>query len=110
MRVVLDTNILVSATQWNGSVADKTIRALHAKNAAMLVLREIITEFKGILDRDFGYAPPEIQKTTARVEAITHVVTVKTRVQFIRDDPADDNWSAPWTATPRIFSPMTGTC
>ncbi|MBI4360307.1 putative toxin-antitoxin system toxin component, PIN family [Candidatus Micrarchaeota archaeon] len=90
MRVVLDTNILVSATQWDGSEADKKIRALHKTHATLLVSKEILEELQSVLHRDFEYQTREVQDATSRVTALTNIVAVTTVIHAVKDDPEDD--------------------
>ena len=46
MRVVLDTNVLISSTQWPGSAARKVLGQLHEQKAEMFTSAVILEEFK----------------------------------------------------------------
>lgn len=90
MRVVLDTNVLVSATQWPDSSAVKVVRRLREKGASLFVSGSILEEFQDVLVRDFDYTDSEAAHVIQLVLFLASVVNVTTVVQVVRDDPDDD--------------------
>ena len=90
MRIVLDTNILVSATQWPASSAVKTIKRLREKGVSFFVSEPILEEFQEVLCRDFDYSSSEASAIVFLVLRFASVVEVKSVVSVVRDDPDDD--------------------
>jgi len=48
MRVVLDTNILISATMWDNSVSNKLIKTLAERNIEIFISYDILEEYKKV--------------------------------------------------------------
>lgn len=84
MTIVVDTNFLISATQWNYSVSHKLLLNLIEKKIT------ILDEFMEFLERDFGYIKEEsIQIVDALLPFLT-IIEPKMRVSIINSDPDDD--------------------
>lgn len=62
MKITADTNFLVSATQWDYSVAHKLLMKLLEKNIQIFTTNKILQEFSEILERDFQYTHKEVAK------------------------------------------------
>ncbi len=90
MRVVLDTNILISATQWTGSVAQRVLRQLHESQAELFVSTPILEEFNEVLQRDFDYSDEEAGFIIGRVLELVHVTQARSALRVVTDDPDDD--------------------
>jgi len=62
MKITVDTNFLISSTQWNYSVAHKLLQKLIRKDINIFTTKDILEEFADVLKRDFQYqkndAPP----------------------------------------------------
>lgn len=54
-KVVFDTNVLISATLWDDSVAQKFLFKCIRENIQIFSSQEIIEEYKEILARDFKF-------------------------------------------------------
>jgi predicted nucleic acid-binding protein len=54
MVVTFDTNALLSATLWDGSVAQKLLYDLIRQNVKIYSSMEILNEYQKVLKRDFG--------------------------------------------------------
>lgn len=52
MKIVLDTNVLISATLWEGS-AHKTLLLLISRGARLYTSMAILQEYSKIIKRDF---------------------------------------------------------
>ena len=52
-KVVFDTNVLISATLWDNSVAQKFLFRCIQDNIQIFSSQEILEEYKEILARDF---------------------------------------------------------
>ena len=90
MKFTLDTNFLVSATQWDYSVAHKLLEKLIRENHEMFTTKEILEEFEDILKRDFSYSEKESKNIIEKVLQFLILVTPTKRVSVVKDDP-DDN-------------------
>ncbi|MBS3084161.1 putative toxin-antitoxin system toxin component, PIN family [Candidatus Pacearchaeota archaeon] len=90
MRITLDTNFLISATQWDYSVANKLLVKLIERNDPLFVSKEIIDEFSGILMRDFDYSYLEIQEIIPFVMMFAKLVQPIEKIEVIKED-SDDN-------------------
>ena len=88
-RVVLDTNIYVSATFWTGRpyiIVQKAIK----QDIAVFVSDEIIQELRKVLARDFSLSKSEIEEIVNAILLFTHMLKPKKNVSAIKDDPEDD--------------------
>jgi predicted nucleic acid-binding protein len=54
MKLVLDTNIWISATLWNRSVAQKLLYKLLRENHEIYLTKEMIEEYISVLNKDFN--------------------------------------------------------
>ncbi len=90
MKFAVDTNFLVSATQWNYSVAHKLLEKLIRANCEIFATKEILEEFEEILRRDFDYNTSEIETTVEKVLHFLILVNPQVRLNIVEEDP-DDN-------------------
>ena len=86
-RIVFDTNVLISATLWDNSVAQKFLFRCIRENIQIFSSQEIIEEYKEILARDFDYKGQEIVEI---LEKVFQFVTSSKKVDIVKED-ADDN-------------------
>ena len=88
-RVVLDTNIYVSATFWTGRpyiIVQKAIK----QDIAVFVSDEIIQELRKVLARDFSISKSEIEEVVEAILLFTNMLNPKKKVSAVQDDPEDD--------------------
>src|SRR3989344_345515 len=90
MKIAIDTNFLVSATQWNYSVSHKLLQKLIRNNAEIFTTKEILEEFAEVLKRDFLYAKKEAQNLLEKVLQFLTLVNPKNKIDIVKED-ADDN-------------------
>ena len=90
MKFTLDTNFLVSATQWDHSVAHKLLEKFIRENHELFTTKEILEEFEEILKRDFKYSNEESRNIIERVLQFLTLVTPTEKVIIVKEDP-DDN-------------------
>ena len=88
--VVLDTNVLISATLWDWSSAQKFLFKLIQSNIKIYSSPEIICEYYNVLTRDFDYTDDELFYILEKVLSFVTLVTIKSEINLIKDDP-DDN-------------------
>ena len=90
MKVVLDTNFLVSATQWDYSVSHKLFEKLIRDNVEMFTTKEILEEFVEVLRRDFLYSDEESKILIELILKFLLLVNPGKKVDAVKEDP-DDN-------------------
>jgi uncharacterized protein len=90
LRVVLDTNVLVSAIISDGKSREllkKGIANQYSIVMSDLILKELIT----VLRRPkFHLSEDELQRTILALIRTAEVVNVKTKIKAVKEDPKDD--------------------
>ena len=91
MNVVFDTNILISATLWDGSVSQKLFLKLIETKTDIFSSTEILSEYKRVLKRDFDiYTDEEIENVTEKVVSSLKLIEPNKKENAVKEDP-DDN-------------------
>ena len=90
MKITADTNFLVSATQWDNSVAHKLLIKLIEINAEVFTTKEILGEFSEVLQRDFKYSKEEADKIIKKILSFIILIEPKIKADVVKEDP-DDN-------------------
>jgi len=94
MRIVADTNILVSATFWNGD-SDRIMREVEKGSITLVLSAEIIREFLKVLHTDemlqkVREKELRFQRTIEKTVSLAEIVYPKEKLDIVKDDP-DDN-------------------
>jgi putative PIN family toxin of toxin-antitoxin system len=91
LRIVLDTNVLISAIGWDGPERE-TIRKAINGDYTIIISQNILNEFFGVISRDkFSFIKrADIGRFLMIIIEIFEIVETKTKVHLIEDDP-DDN-------------------
>ena len=90
MVITFDTNVLLSATLWDGSVAQKLLFDLIRQRIKIYSTTEILSEYQEILRRDFNFSDEEISEIMEKVLAFVTLVSPQTKIKAVKDDPDDD--------------------
>jgi putative PIN family toxin of toxin-antitoxin system len=90
MKIVFDTNVLISSTLWDNSVAQKFLFKCIKENVQIFSSQDIIEEYKEILGRDFDYEKQKIGEILQRVLRFLTLVTPSQKIDAVKED-ADDN-------------------
>ena len=90
MKVTVDTNFLISATQWDYSVAHKLLKKFIISNAELFTTQEILDETAEVLERDFKFSKNEARKIIEKILLFVELIEPTQKVNVIKDDP-DDN-------------------
>lgn len=90
MKIAVDTNFLISATQWDYSVSNKLLQKLIKNNVEIFSTKEILEEFAEVLKRDFLYTDEEVNNILEKVLQFLTLVNPKNKVDVVKED-ADDN-------------------
>ena len=87
MRVVFDTNILVSALVFPGGQGDTALRRIIAGTDQLMMSRAILDELLEVLSRKFARDAEELAHVAVFFSELALVVTPKRRLRVVRDDP-----------------------
>ena len=90
MKIAVDTNFLVSATQWNYSISHKLLQKLIINNVEIFTTKEILEEFAEVLKRDFLYNEEEIRNILEKVFQFLTLVTPSKKVDVVKEDSEDN--------------------
>ena len=71
MRVTVDTNFLISATQWDYSVAHKLLKKFIISDAKIFTTQDILDETAEVLERDFKYRKSEAKNIIEKILLFT---------------------------------------
>jgi len=90
VKVVLDTNVLISAIMFGGKSRDILEMGISGK-IKIAVSQDILKELAEVLvDKKFRVPVSFVQQTIHELSEITELVIVTDRITVIKDDP-DDN-------------------
>lgn len=90
MKVVLDTNVLISAIMFGGKSRDVLEMGISGK-IKIVISQDILKELAEVLVSKKFRAPVSfIQQTIHELSEITELVIVTEKINVIKDDP-DDN-------------------
>jgi putative PIN family toxin of toxin-antitoxin system len=90
MAVTFDTNVLLSATLWDGSVAQKLLFDFIRQKVKIYSTTAIISEYQEVLRRDFDFSEEEIAEIMEKVLFFVTLVNPKEKVKIVKEDPDDD--------------------
>lgn len=90
LKVVLDTNVLVSALISNGKSRELLKKGIE--NQFLIVISDLILkELVVVLKRPkFKISEDEVQRTIIAIIRTAEVVNVKTKIKAVKEDPKDD--------------------
>lgn len=90
MKITVDTNFLVSATQWNYSACNKLFVQLVLRGAELFTTQTILDEFSEVLVRDFSYSLEEANGFVNAMLDFFTIVKPLEKIDVLKMDP-DDN-------------------
>ena len=89
-RIVLDTNILISAVVFGGKPR-KIIESVIRGTFDLYMSKPILDEMAGVLSsKKFKYDKGVVDLIVIEVESLSKIITVNTKITHIVEDP-DDN-------------------
>jgi uncharacterized protein len=90
MRVVLDTNVILSAILFGGKPR-QIIEAALAGTIRIYASEPIISELKSVLGRPkFGLDPQMIESIVVEFSSLVEWVQPRTHVDVVKEDPSDN--------------------
>ena len=87
MKVVFDTNILVSALVFPGGRADIALRRIIEARDRLLLSRAILDELLGILARKFSRDTEELAHVAVFLSDLSIVVKPRRKLAVLADEP-----------------------
>ena len=95
IRVVLDTNVLVSGTFWSGPSA-RIIKLIEQKRLELISSRAILEEYNFVMDYDEIKRKVnhhhERAQAALKLAQLGTLVHPRTRIHVIKEDPSDDKF------------------
>lgn len=88
-KVVVDTNIIISAIHFGGQPAQIIKLAIEEK-IKFFISREIITEILGVLQRKFAYGKAALKEVEELLLTTSSLVRPKQTVKIIKNKPPDN--------------------
>lgn len=89
MRVVLDTNVLISAIVFGGN-PERILLEIHKKGYALLVSPAILVELARILRKKLMWQEDKILFALEGLKKLHTLVTPTIKIQKIHSDPSDN--------------------
>ena len=86
-RVVLDTNILVSALVFPGGSGEAALRRIIDQTDLLVLSRPIVAELLDVLARKFARDAEELAHVAVFVTELAEIVSPKRRLRVVDDDP-----------------------
>ncbi|MBA2730647.1 MAG: putative toxin-antitoxin system toxin component, PIN family [Euzebyaceae bacterium] len=90
MRVVLDTNVLVSAFVFPGGPPESVYRRVLDGSLTLIVSRPLLAELGRVLTDKFGWEVSYAEEVLAQLLRVGELVEPRDRVDDVHDDPADN--------------------
>jgi len=90
VKVVLDTNILISAFVFPGGPPEEVFRAALEGRIELVTSPPLLVEFGRVLSSKFGWEPSIAEEAVAQVARIGAIVRPGDTIAEIADDPDDD--------------------
>ena len=90
MRVVADTNVLVSALIFPGGSPEAVYRLVLERRMELVSSRPLLAELARVLTDKFGWKPDRAEEAVAQLVRLAEIVEPTEAVSEIEADPADN--------------------
>jgi len=91
LKVVLDTNVYISAILWRPEASGEEILRLAGLDSFELVIsRSIISEIEAILKEKFKWSKRQISETISYIRNIVTVIKPDISISVVKNDPSDN--------------------
>ena len=87
MKVVFDTNILVSALVFPGGSGEAALRRIVEERDQLVISKLVLDELLGILGRKFARDAEELAHAAVFLSELGVVVKPRQRLRVLKDDP-----------------------
>jgi putative PIN family toxin of toxin-antitoxin system len=106
VRVVFDTNILVSALMFPGGRAEAALQRVIEEQDQLVLSKPILDELLGILARKFARDSEELSRVAVFLSSVATFVIPRRKLRVVEDDP--DNRVLECALTGRAQAIVTG--
>lgn len=106
MKVVFDTNILVSALVFPGGRGEAALSRIIEERDQLILSKPILDELLGILARKFSRDTEELAHIAVLLSDLAHYVKPRRKLQVVQDEP--DNRILECALTGRADAIVTG--
>lgn len=106
MRVVFDTNILISALLFPGGRGEAALQRIIEERDELVLSKPILNELLGILARKFSRDAEQLARVAVFVSDLATFVTPRRKLQVVKDEP--DNRVLECALTGRAQAIVTG--
>ncbi len=89
-KVVLDTNVLISALALISESSDQVLELVRRGEIELFISKPILTEFKRVLMVKFRYSESEANERLALIIKMAELVDPKEHFSAIQDDESDN--------------------
>ncbi len=90
MKVVFDTNILISAFVFPGGIPEQILNLASLNEFALCLSPDIFSEFKKVLQKKFKYSEEEIHEFLDYLRGISKMIYPIERIELIQRVDADN--------------------
>jgi putative PIN family toxin of toxin-antitoxin system len=88
-KIVLDTNIFISAILFDGK-PEAIIKLCQERRIEIIISEAIISEISDVLGRKFYWEEWKIERVISDIMEFTKVITTRKSVSLIKGDPSDN--------------------
>ncbi len=89
MRVVFDTNILVSALVFPGGRGEAALQRIIEEQDELVLSKPILDELLGILARRFSRDAEELSRVAVFMSTLATFVSPRRRLRVVKDEPVN---------------------
>ncbi|MBA7619287.1 hypothetical protein ES703_26625 [subsurface metagenome] len=89
VKVVVDTNVLVSATLFGGN-PEKILDSAEEGRIEILISLPILEEFMEVLQEKFGFSSSMAELAASGIREISTLITPTQRLSVIKEEEADN--------------------
>lgn len=90
MKVVLDTNVIISGLLFPGGIPDRLVRAVLTNQLQNATSPDLLTELRTVLKRSFQLSTERVGELIELVSDASELVYPTERLHVVKADPADD--------------------
>lgn len=87
MKVVFDTNILVSALAFPGGRGEEALQRIIEEQDELVLSKPILDELLGTLARKFSRDAEELARIAVFLSTVATFVSPRRRLQVVKDEP-----------------------